>query len=369
VGVLYTGLLLLLTLRLVERPSKTRVAAFGLVIGLSLWQSTQLVPIVISVIAWAIWRQRSWLRHLWIAVAFALLGALSSIVWNAWHDWGSLTSPIENTTTYGHRVRIFVSPLLPMILGLRTPFTQERLLTSALTFLAYAIIVALFALGAYKARRRNASLLYFVAATFPLVYAIAPATLFSQEPRYLVILAPVLVLLLAQLATSYWRAVAVIAVAFAVSTITLRRMDTYFRTVPSQPPVAPRDLGPLISTLDSLGLDRVYADFWLAYRLTFETDERLIASQNKFTGLTFDGDQVSASRHPFIRYPRYERDVEAARHGFVLFRESIASGADRKPGPEAEARVKELQGFVAQLEAHGYRRSVVGPFAVYAPPN
>jgi hypothetical protein len=117
-----------------------------------------------------------------------------------------------------------------------------------------------------------------VAACFPLLYALAPATLFSQEPKYLVVLSPVLVLLVAQLASTYWRAVALVGVALAVSTGTLHKMDTYFRTVPVQPPVAPRDLGPLISTLDDLGVDRVYADFWLAYRLTFDTDERIIAA-------------------------------------------------------------------------------------------
>ena len=106
--------------------------------------------------------------------------------------------------------------------------------------------------------------------------------------------------------------------------------------MPAQPPAAPRDLGPLISTLDSLGLDRVYADFWLAYRLTFDTDERIIAAQNKFTGLPFEGGQAFAARHPFIRHRAYERDVEQARHGFVLFRASITQGADRSPGKAAD---------------------------------
>ena len=131
--------------------------------------------------------------------------------------------------------------------------------------------MALFAFGAYQARRRDISLLYVVALAFPFVYTLAPATFFSQEPKYLVVLSPVLVLLVAQLATTYWRATAVVAVALVVSIATLHRMETYFRTVPAQPPAAPRDLGPLISTLDRLGLDRVYADFWLAYALTFDT--------------------------------------------------------------------------------------------------
>jgi Dolichyl-phosphate-mannose-protein mannosyltransferase len=367
-GVLYSALLLLLTLRMVERPSKARVGLFGLVVGVSLWQSAQLLPIVIPLIGWAVWRQRSVLRHAWIAAMLAILGALPSIVWNVRNDWGSLMSPIDDTTTYLHRLRVFASPLLPMLLGLRTPFTQERLLPGVVTLLLYAGIAMLFAYGAYKARHRDSSVLYVVALAYPFVYTLAPATFFSQEPKYLVVLSPVLVLLLAQLATTYWRATAVLATAVVLSIATLDRMETYFRTVPAQPPAAPRDLGPLIATLDRLGLDRVYADFWLAYRLTFDTDERIIASQNKFTQLTFRGGRAIASRHPFIRYPPYERKVEAARHGFVFFRDSIAHGADRQPGPEAEARVEELGRFVSQLSAHGYRRRDVGPFVVYAPP-
>ena len=367
-GALYAALLLLLALRMVERPTRGRTGLFGLVLGLALWQSAQLVPVIVPLIAWAVWRERGWLRHAWLAVVLAVVGALPSIVWNARNDWASFMSPIEDTTTYVHRLRVFVSPLLPMLLGLRTPFTQERLLPSVITLAFYAALVALFAYGAYRARRSNVSLLYVVAAAYPIVYAFAPATFFSQEPKYLVVLTPVLVLLVAQLAATYWRAVAVLAVALALSVATLARMETYFETVPAQPPTAPRDLGPLVSALDGLGLDRVYADFWLAYRLTFETDERIVAAQNKFTDVTFEDGQAVASRHPFIRWPPYEREVENGRHGFVLFRESLEEGADRQPGPEAEARVRELERFVARLRSYGYRESRVGPFVVYAPP-
>ena len=58
------GLLLLLTLRMVKRPTKIRVAAFGLVVGLPLRQSTQLAPIVLPTILWAIWKQPAWLRRI-----------------------------------------------------------------------------------------------------------------------------------------------------------------------------------------------------------------------------------------------------------------------------------------------------------------
>ncbi len=122
---------------------------------------------------------------------------------------------------------------------------------------------------------------------------------------------------------------------------------------------------PALLRIDRLGVDRVYADFWLAYKLTFETDERIIAAQNKFTRVTFSGGQAVAWRHPFIRRPPYEREVEAARHGFALFRESLARGA----GPEAGARAGEFARSDRRLREHGYRRVAVGPFVVYAPPT
>ena len=368
-GVLYCALVLLVALRMVEQPSRARVGILGLVVGLGLWQSVQLAPIVVATVAWAIWKKPSWLRNAWVAVLLALVGALPSIVWNALHDWGSLESPIEATTSYWHRLRIFASPLLPMLLGLRTPFTQERVLPSVVTLAALAGLLVLFVWGAYRTRHRVASLLYVVAAAFPVIYAFAPQTLFSQEPRYLVVLSPVVVLLVAQLATSYWRAALVLVTAFALTIVTLERMETYARTVSPQPPVAPRDLQPLISALDRLGLDRVYADFWLAYRLTFDTDERIIASQSKLTRVGLVSGKALASRHPFHRHRAYEREVEVARPGFVFFRRSLATGADRAPGAGAKARVAELRRLVTKLDGYGYRRVAVGPFVVYAPPS
>jgi 4-amino-4-deoxy-L-arabinose transferase-like glycosyltransferase len=367
-GVLYGALLLLVALRLVERPSRGRAAVLGLVLGLALWQSAQVLPVAVGVVAWTIWRQPAWLRQAWIAVLLAIVGALPSIVWNVQNDWGSLESTIDDTTSYAHRLRIFVSPLLGMLLGFRTPYTQERLLPAVVTLGGYAALAALFVYGAYRARRTDASLLYVVAASFPFVYALAPQTLFSQEPRYLLVLSPVVVLLVAQLAKTYWRGVLVLGGALAISVATIHRMDDYVRTMPPQPPKAPRDLGPLVTALDGLGLDRVYGDFWLAYRVTFETDERIVAAQSKLERVgTLDG-RVVAARHPFIRHREYERLVERSRPGFVFFRSSLEGGADRSPGAAADARVEQLARLTGALTRNGYRRVAVGPFVVYAPP-
>ena len=347
-GVVYCGLLILLGLRIAERPDRVRVGLFGLVLGLAVWQTSQIVPIAVGVIVWTIWRQPRCLRQLWVAVPLAVLGALPWLVWNLRHDWGSLTFPIANTTTYQHRLRLFLSPIVPMMLGIRAPFDQQPLLSAAiLVYLIYAALLGAFAFGAWRSRRANASILYVVAAVFPFIYAIHPETLITYDPGYIVILTPVMALLLAQLATSYRWAVLVLVLACAVSGVTLRRMDLYNPGV-NRPVMAPRDLTPLISTLDRLGVDRVYADYWLAYVLTFDTKERIIAAQNKFTSLTFAGGQATPSDDPFNRYGPYQSEVKAARHGFVFFRQ--------RTDPHR---------IIPQLERDGYRRTLVGPFAVY----
>ena len=346
----YCGLVLLLALRVVELPSRLRVGLFGLVLGLAFWQTSQITPIAAAAIAWTIWKQPRALRHLPIALACAVVGALPWLIWNLQHDWASLTLPYGNKT-YAHRLRIFFSPIMPMAVGLRAPFSQELLLPGPITWLLYAALAVVFAVGAVRTWRRSISILYLTVAVFPWLYAISPLTLNSGEPRYVVILTPVIALLLAQVATSFPRAVAVLAIAFAVTAVTLHRMDVYVRSAPADFPVAPRDLGPLIATLDRLGLDRVYANYWLAYRLDFDTDERIVAVKNKFTRLRFADGQATPAHDPYVRYEPYEREVNAARHGFVFFDQTIKSIP-----------------IVPQLERYGYRRVEVGPFIIYAPP-
>jgi hypothetical protein len=354
-GVLYSALLLLLGLRLVERPSRVRVGTFGLVLGLAMWQNDQLTPVVVPLVAWAAWTLRRQLRDLWLAAPLAVLGALPAIVWNLRHDWGSFSSPIADTTSYQHRVRIFASPLLPMALGLRTPFSQQALVSSAFSDLVYAVLAALFLYGAYRARHSLAFVLYLIVAVYPLVYALAPQTLFSQEPRYLVVLTPILALLLAQLATSVPRAAVVLAVAAAVSVATLQRVDRWFETVPADPPMAPKDLRPLIAELNRLHVDRVYATFWTTYRLDFETRERIIATQSKLKGLRRVDGRAVAAHNPFARWEPYEYAVQKApRNAFVLLRRELPL----------------YPGVAQRLQSLGYRRYAAGSdYDVWAAPG
>jgi hypothetical protein len=357
---LYCSLLLLLALLVVDAPARARVGMFGLVIGLAFWQTPQIVPVLAGVIAWTLWKLRRSLRELWVAVPFALLGALPWIVWNARNGWESLAMG-----GYGdkvHSLRLLASPILPMMVGLRAPFSAELLMPAALVYLAYLALAAAFVYGAFKTRRTNASLLYVVPVLFPFVYIISPKTSIAvSSPRFIVVLTPVLALLLAQLARTYWRALALLVIACAVSVVTLERMDDWFQA--KLPPftrvdqigprhivqLVPRDLDPLVRRLDELGLDRVYADYWLAYRLAFDTRERIRAAESNFTQVRFvDGQAVPVGQHD-VRRPEYDREVRNARHGFVFYKRTVRSTP-----------------YLAQLKRHGYRPHPVARYVIYA---
>jgi hypothetical protein len=270
-------------------------------------------------------------------------------VWNIGHDWGSLHLKSGPHVSYGHRLRLFVSPVLPMLLGLRISGSQAAALPVPLLLLVYAALVGLFAYGAWRTRHRLVSLLYVVAAVFPFIYAFAEQTFDASSPRYVFVLAPVLVLLVAQLATTHLRTAVIVAVGCVSTVVTLHKMSL----VRDPMPHAPRNIAPLIATLDRLKLDRVYADLWAAYVIDFDSRERILAVENKFDDVSFVRGRAVLPDDPVVRVRAYERKVREDRaHGFVFFRRTV----DNVP-------------IVPALEAHGYRRVSVGPFVVFAPPT
>jgi 4-amino-4-deoxy-L-arabinose transferase-like glycosyltransferase len=349
--VLYVALLLLLTLRLVERPTRGRAALFGLVIGLAFWQTAQIVPIAVPAIAWAVWKRSSWLRHAWVAALLAVAGALPWIAWNLQHGWDSLSVPGGGEISYAERVRAFVAPLLQMAMGVRNTWDQAPLLPWPLTQLVFLALLCGFAYGAYRTRRTNASLLYVVAAGFPFVYALSRLTSIMDEPRYLVVLMPVLALLVAQLARGPASAAVVLAGAIAVTAVSLERMRTIADDPTTYPP-AIRNLDPLIERLDALGIDRVYAYYELAYRIGFDTKERIIAVENESPRFVLVNGQATPIPDQRARQPAYERAVRSAPHAFVFFRENVASSP-----------------IVRRLERDGYRPYPAGRFVVYVLPR
>jgi Dolichyl-phosphate-mannose-protein mannosyltransferase len=360
-GFVYCALVLLCALRAAEVPDRRQVCELGFVLGLGFWQTAQIVPVAAGAVLWTIWRQPRALRHSPAAAVFGALGALPWIVWNSTHGWDSLTG--IDASAYAHSLRLLASPALPMLVGLRVPLSAQLLLPSVLTYALYLGLIGLFLVGAWRARGQDRLLLYVVAAVFPFVYALSPkAALVLSTPRYVIVLAPVLTLLLVELAPTVWRGIGLLVLVGLVSVVTLHRLDDWFRGEPRPTTqerglgprdtvqLVPRDLDGLVVELDRLGLDHVYADYWLAYRLDFDTKERIIAVENRLLGVTFEGGQAVPTSPFDVRYVPYARAVRRSRYGFVFYRKLVGTAS-----------------VANMLERHGYRRHESGLYVIYSP--
>jgi hypothetical protein len=354
-GLVVAGLVLLLALRLGERRSRRDAALLGLVLGLGWWQTPQIVPVALPALAWLAWKQPQVWRDAWAAVPTFVLGALPWLVSNVEHDWWSF-DVTSGDTPYADRLRGFFSATLPMAAGLRIPFTSDWPLGVPLSAAVYAAVVVLLAVAAWRTRHSPSMvLLSCVVVAYPFLYALSPSTWLVDEPRYVVMLLPVVVLLVAQPLTTLPRGALAVAGAVVCSILVLLQVASspeYERRADGQH--IPRDFAPLVAELDRRGLSHLYTNYWIAYRLDFETHERIVAAEALLPTLALRSGRVVPRlpvRPDDNRYKPYDTEVRARdRPGYVLLRDS-----------EDDARARPL------LEADGYVRKVLGRFVIYDP--
>jgi 4-amino-4-deoxy-L-arabinose transferase-like glycosyltransferase len=351
-GLVYVCLILFLVLRLSERRSRVDAALLGLVLGLGWWQTPQLLPVALPALAWLLWKQRDIWRDAWIVLPAAVLGALPWLISNFAHDWWSFDID-SGETPYATRLRAFFSATFPMALGLRIPFTSEWLLGPVLSAVAYAGLIALFAIAWWRRRSSPSGLLFVVAAGYPFLYALSPSTWLVDEPRYVVVLLPVVALLVAQALTTVPRAAVAIGASVVVSTLVLWHLTSSPAFVQRADGLfVPADFDPVIAELDRRGLAHVFASYWPAYRIDFETGERIVAAEAHIPSVSIERRRVVPRvprRHDEIRHRAYDTIVRADPNaGYVLLRDAAE---DDKARPV--------------LERAGYVRSVVDGFAVY----
>jgi 4-amino-4-deoxy-L-arabinose transferase-like glycosyltransferase len=341
-GYFATGLVLallatLLLLRLSERDSRSDAAALGLVLGLAWWTMPQVAMCALPLGAWLLWKRRAAARLIPFAIPTFVLGAAPLLAWNVTHDWNALfpSSVAGDDSTYLGRFVDLFRTVLPTWLGVRLPFSLEwlvwRPLAVAITAGAVVGLVLLLV-------RRPPTLapLLVVAAAFPFLYAFSTHTFFVREPRYLVVFAPVPALL-GGWALARLRPVGAalgLACVLALSVVGLVRMEHGELAAPrgtGQP--VPADLTPLLDLLRSERVHYVLANYWIAYRISFESDEQIIATS---TG--------------FVRYQPHDRLVRNSEAPVRVF--IAQTDGERLARPTLLARGDrrlEVDGFVVYL--------------------
>lgn len=315
------------------------VVALGFLAGLAWWTSPQSMYLILPVLGWLAVRHPGLWRTAWPAIPAALVGALPWIRWNLQNGLSSLEEPTPwVTTSYPERLGRFFTNLLPTLLGARHAFTGGWLLGPVgVVMLAGALAGLGFLLGRLagdRVERRAIEPLLVVLVAFPFLFAIPGASHYVLEPRYGLMLAPVVTLLVAVPLVTISRQIVAVALACLLAAVSVAALVSFAEKNPMFVDLAPPPLGDLEATLEAAGVDRVFADYWIAYPLMFDTEERIVATP------------VDA-----VREAGFDQKVRAAEPStYVVF---LAS-------PRDEALAKALRG-----EGYGYERVETGDFAVY----
>lgn len=297
-------------------PRRRDLAALGLLAGLAWWVTPQSMYLVAPVLCWLSVRHARLWKRAWPAVPAAMAGAVPWIAWNLLHGLSSFDEPNPwVTSTYLERLGRFFTTLLPTLLGARHAFTGNWLLGPVGVVFNCAVVCA-FAVFVVRAVRvperwRRVEPLIVVAVTFPFLFALPKASHYVIEPRYGLMLTPVIALLVAVPVVTRARQIAVALLAVTLGFVTVAALERFGERNPMVVDLTPPRLGGLVAALDAAGVDRVYADYWIAYPLTFETRERIV------------GTPVDA-----VRSARLDRMVEEAdKSTYVVFLDSPRDAA------------------------------------------
>jgi hypothetical protein len=244
--------------------------------------------------------------------------------------------PVPVATSYLERVGFVFKTGLPMVLGVKVPYGGHWLVPGAV--ILYAAALAGFVSLARRWRDENVVLLAMVAAAYPFLMAIPPTSFYVIEPRYLLYLSPVVALLLARVISvdNMTRQVGALVVVVAMSVGGLVSLEHWSRTHRGHYDLAAGDLGPLLGVLRREAVHTTFADYWVSYRIDFETRE-----------------SVTAASLGAVRYLPYQERVRASeRPAYVVSR---GSSPDLRLG--------------AALDRAGARsrRVEAGEYAVYLP--
>jgi hypothetical protein len=263
----------LCALRLAERPNRRDAVVAGLAAGIGWWSTPQIAVYAVPVVIWLLARHRDTVRPLLTAgLPAAVIGALPWLAYNVRHSFVALDPPelaAGASGSYLEHLGTFAGRGLPVAVGARLPWTEQWLPGGALLYAA-----ALVAVAVVIAVRRP-PLLPVVLVAFPFVHALSPWSNYIGEGRYLVYYAPFLAL---AVAGALRQRVALATVAVGLFAVTLVGLD---RTAGLSSPYSgdrrvPESLAPLVADLDRRQIRHVYADYWIGYRLAYETDERII---------------------------------------------------------------------------------------------
>lgn len=265
----------LLALRIDERPTHRDWLLLGLVAGQGWWASPQIVFLFTPVGLWLLFRKRVSWSGLSIALLAAVVGAIPWIYANVRSDWASfIVPPVPTADPYPLRLTSFFVEALPAFLGTRLQGEFGHWFLDPLGMVAFAVLIGVLAAALLLHGHLLMRIGLFL---YPFLYAISPLS--RGEPRYLYLLAPMIVLLLATAVRTDLQRVVTLVLAGLLSAANLVAMDRGAVGTPASPDVLiSGDLRELAADLEEAGVQHFYADYWIAYPVVFYSEERVIGT-------------------------------------------------------------------------------------------
>jgi hypothetical protein len=271
--VIVLGLITVLCAQRIEENPNLTLDWFvlGLATGLGFWTSPQIVYFALPVGVWLLIKlPLSAVRAGWVVIPAFLLGAIPWFITNIAEGWPSVFGLPTINDGPVERLWSLASGGLPMALGLKVPFTEEWLWPDIGPVLY--VVVALGALGVAVTLRRPPRAIHVgLLLAFPILFTLIPAAAYVGSGRYFFFLAPPIVIALASLPNGARGRIILMAIATGMTALGLFQVRNV--SVSFVPPVEP-----LVDVLDREGVDHVVAGYWLAYKLTWETNEHIVAS-------------------------------------------------------------------------------------------
>lgn len=181
---------------------------------------------------------------------------------------------------------------LPILVGAQRFWQKEPAFLGAtqIAYLLYVVPIAVLCLARWRAwfslaiakvdRERPVELVVLFCAACCLIFAVSSYGWLVQAPRYLLPMYVGLFVIVGVVAHNLWRASRAAGVAYVALVLAFHLMGSYWngRAVTGEPVAfagqrVAKDHGPVIETLDGLGIREIRTNYWIGYRLAFETGE------------------------------------------------------------------------------------------------
>jgi 4-amino-4-deoxy-L-arabinose transferase-like glycosyltransferase len=345
----------LIRLKQGERTTYVLVGA-GVLCGLSFWSSPMTLQLLFPALLWSYGELRALGRRFTLVLGGAVLGAMPAIVYGVTHAFANLVAPNSNHVYVGLVTRFeqFFTIELPIAASLRVEGYRQWVGGPFGPIATVVLIAALVAVGVAVLRRRapRCELPMLALGLLPILYALNTLASNEGQGRY-VLLGSTMGMLLVGVgvdnaarwlghaargrARTRLRPVATWAIALGLlATLGVVAMNEQPGAKLAEFPVNGVPMPPTDRALRALlRADHVhdaFASYWMAYRVTFETDEAVAVTPTSLGRYPPIRDAVDSSSDPAYLFltaspvlDSFERWLKAGNKAFEVTSRGVFS--------------------------------------------